>query len=96
MKKKILGLFTLVLTVLLLASCSGGANAKRDHLVFYVWGDPTEVACYEEIARNYEAKRGFKVEVVAATGDYYQNLNRRFSSTNTAPDIFFTEPGEFL
>lgn len=95
--KKIVGLLTLVLVMLSLTSCGGGgSNAKRNHLQFYVWGDSTEVACYEEIAKAYEKKRGFKVEVIAATGEYYDNLNILLSSKNKAPDIFFTEPGEFV
>lgn len=101
-KKRILSLLLLIVVSLCLVACgdstgsSGSSGKKRDHLIFYVWGDSTEVACYEKIAADYEKKRGFKVEVVAATGEYYDNLNILFSSKNNAPDIFFTESGEFI
>lgn len=82
--------------VSLIALVSCGKTTKRDHLIFYVWGDNTELASYEKIARDYEAETGIKVEVQLATGNYYENLNISFSSKDQAPDIFFTESGEFL
>ncbi len=82
--------------VSLIALVSCGKTTKRDHLIFYVWGDNTELASYEKIARDYEAEAGIKVEVQLATGNYYENLNISFSSKDQAPDIFFTESGEFL
>lgn len=82
--------------VSLIALVSCGKTTKRDHLIFYVWGDNTELASYEKIARDYEVETGIKVEVQLATGNYYENLNISFSSKDQAPDIFFTESGEFL
>lgn len=92
--KKIKSLVLGAVSLIALVSC--GKTTKRDHLIFYVWGDNTELASYEKIARDYEAETGIKVEVQLATGNYYENLNISFSSKDQAPDIFFTESGEFL
>lgn len=80
---------------LLLSACDT-ETASRGYLVFYVWGDNAELASYEKIAADYEAETGIRVQVQPATGDYYDNLNIAFSSKENAPDIFFTESGEFL
>ena len=77
----------------LLASC--GSTSSRDYLVFYVWGDTVELSLYEKIASNFEKETNIKVQVQAPASEYYQNLNIAFSSKNNAPDIFFTEAGEF-
>lgn len=82
-------------SLLLLVSCTS-QTVKRDKLVFYVWGDSTEVANYEKIARDFKEETGIEIDVQCATGDYYDGLNISFSSANNAPDIFFTESGEFL
>lgn len=74
------------------SACGGGGN--RDAVIFYVWGDNAELACYEKIAKDFTEETGKKVNVQVSTGDYYDNLNVLFSSKNTAPDIFFTESGE--
>ena len=91
MKNKLLLVATFMLT---LASC--GSQTKRDSLIFYVWGDASEIACYEKIANDFTNETGIKVSVQPSTGEYYDNLNISFSSKNNAPDIFFTESGEFL
>lgn len=96
--KKIISAFcatvlTLVILLLTLGACK---RNDRDYLIFYVWGDNTEVACYEKIAQDFEKETGTHVEVQQSTGEYYDNLNIAFSSSNSAPDIFFTESGEFL
>lgn len=102
--KKIINFALIFVCLALLAACDNGSNEQgssgdnpnaRDHLVFNVWGDANEVACYEAIAKAYEEQYGFKVKVVPVTGDYYDNLNISFSSQKNAPDIFFTESGEF-
>lgn len=88
-----------VLCVGLLSACGGDPSTggkKRDYIVFYVWGDNTELACYEAIAAQYKEETGMTVKVQPATGEYYDNLNIAFSSKENAPDIFFTESGEFL
>ncbi len=93
--KKLMRIASLCLAVVLtsaLAACS--QNSAKDGLVFYVWGDSAELACYERIAKDFTAATGTKVSVQASTGAYYDNLNILFSSKNTAPDIFFTESGE--
>ena len=80
----------------LLASCATPGATKRDHVVFYVWGDASEISNYEKIAKDFETETGFKVKVEPSTGSYYDNLNISFSSSSKAPDIYFTEPGEFV
>ena len=90
--KRVLLLSTLAL---LLVSCNT-TTTKKDKLIFYVWGDSTEIANYEKIAKDFTNETNIKVEVISATGDYYDGLNISFSSSNNAPDIFFTESGEFL
>ena len=95
MKNKIINTLMLsIMSIIALVSC--GNETKRDHLIFYVWGDNSELASYEKIAKDYESETGTKVEVQLATGNYYDNLNISFSSKDQAPDIFFTESGEFL
>lgn len=95
----------MAISLLAMTSCGNQNQTKRDHLIFYVWGDSAEIACYEKIAADYNAKieseaaegeEVVKVKVQAATGDYYDNLSISFSTASTAPDIFFTESGEFL
>lgn len=86
----------MAMSLLTMTSCGGQTQQKRDHLIFYVWGDSTELSCYEKIAADYEKETGVKVEVQAPTGDYYDNLNISFSTPSQTPDIFFTESGEFL
>lgn len=83
-----------LLLALLTTSC--GDNGKRDHLVFYVWGDNSEIASYEKIAADFEKETSIRVEVRPSTSDYYDSLNISFSSAQNAPDIFFTESGQFL
>lgn len=85
----------LISALILLPACSQ-QSSSRDHLVFYVWGDAAEIASYEKIASDFEKETGIHVEVQPATGDYYDNLNISFSSRDNAPDIFFTESGEFI
>jgi multiple sugar transport system substrate-binding protein len=77
----------------LLSSCQ---KSSRDYLVFYVWGDSAEVSSYEKIAADFETATGIKVKVEPSTGSYYDNLNISFSSASKAPDLFFTESGEFI
>ena len=85
-----------VMMVLPLLSACDTTVSTRDYLVFYVWGDNAELAAYEKIAADFEKETGITVRVQPATGDYYDNLNISFSSKDNAPDIFFTESGEFL
>lgn len=92
--KTIKNLILCAMSIMTLVSCQN--TPKRDHLVFYVWGDSTELASYEKIAKDYENETGVKVQVQLATGNYYDNLNISFSSKDQAPDIFFTESGQFL
>lgn len=92
MKRKML-LGTSLLLPLVLSSCGGAA--KRDALIFYVWGSTQEVSYYEKIASDFTKESGVKVKVQPATGDYYDGLNISFSSKRNAPDLFFTESGEF-
>ena len=94
-KSQIRNLVLATMSLISLAGCQQPVE-KRDHLVFYVWGDSSEQACYEKIAADYEKETGFHVEVQVATGAYYDNLNILFGSAKNAPDIFFTESGEFL
>ncbi|MGM9873576.1 MAG: extracellular solute-binding protein [Bacilli bacterium] len=82
-----------LLPLLLLTGCK--SQSSRDYIVFYVWGDTVELSLYERIARNFTNETGIKVQVQAPASDYYNNLNISFSSKNNAPDIFFTESGEF-
>lgn len=84
----------LAIALVTFSACIQASN--RDYLIFYVWGDNSEVACYEKIAKDFEKETGTRVEVQQSTGEYYDNLNISFSSQNSAPDIFFTESGEFL
>lgn len=95
MKKSVLRLSVLSLFGILLASCGGGEGEKRDYVSFYVWGDVNEIQNYEKIASDYEKETGKKVKIVASTGSYYDNLNIFLGSKKSAPDIFFTESGEF-
>ena len=90
--KKFRFLMPLVIALSALTGC--GKNAKRDAIVFYVWGDDTEIACYEKIAADFTRETEIKVKVQPATGVYYDNLNIMFSSKKNAPDIFFTEAGQ--
>lgn len=92
MRRSIKFLFPAIITLSALAGCKN--NAKRDALIFYVWGDDTEIACYEKIAADFTRETEIKVKVQPATGSYYDNLNIKFSSKNNAPDIFFTESGQ--
>jgi len=82
-----------LLPLLLLLGC--GNESNRDYVRFYVWGDAAEVANYEAIAAKFEEKTGIRVSVEPSAGSYYDNLNIAFSSATKAPDIFFTESGEF-
>ncbi len=95
MSKRLYFLLFIMLIVVTLTSC-GSTQEKRDYLIFSVWGDSVEVANYEKIAKAYELQGGMHVEVIPATGDYYNALNISFSSKNNAPDLFFTESGEFI
>lgn len=96
MKKMNKALICVLLIVILLAMTACNTSTSRDYLVFYVWGDAAEIASYERIVSDFEKETGIYVQVLSATGDYYDNLNISFSSKNNAPDIFFTESGEFL
>ena len=96
MNKKIFTLLAMLLVALTLVACDSDNSVKRDHLVFSVWGSSAEVANYEKIAKAYEEQGGMHVKVVPATGDYYNSLNISFASKNNAPDLFFTESGEFI
>lgn len=98
MKRKFIGVMAAVLVAILCAAMlvSCAPKAKRDYLLFYVWGDSAEVANYEKIAGDFTELTGIQVKVQPATGDYYDNLNISFSSADNAPDLFFTESGEFL
>lgn len=93
MKKKILLFGVPLLALTGLTSC--GSNYKRDSLIFYIWGDSTEISWYEKIARDFTKETNISVSVQPSATDYYQNLNIMFSSQKTAPDIFFTESGQF-
>lgn len=84
----------LLVPALTLTAAACSLKTAKDSLVFYVWGDNAELACYEKIAKDFTAETGIKVSVQVSTGAYYDNLNILFSSKNTAPDIFFTESGE--
>jgi len=90
--KKII-MILLVILVLVLVSCNS-TSSNRDYLIFYVWGDSSEVSWYEAIAEKYEEKGGCHVKVEPAVGEYYNNLNIKLGSKKSAPDIFFTEMGE--
>ena len=96
MNKKLVTLAFVMLISLTLVACGGNETKKRDHLVFSVWGDSVDLANYEKIAKAYEEQGGMHVEVIPATGDYYDSLNISFASKNNAPDLFFTESGEFI
>jgi multiple sugar transport system substrate-binding protein len=94
--KKILPLvMSAIMSVCVFAGC-GGENKDKDYLLFYVWGDNTDLSWYEQIAADFKVKTGVTVKVDRATGVYYDNLNINLGSRRNAPDIFFTEPGEFL
>ena len=93
LKKLIKKSSLMILPLLLLSGCK--TSSTRDYIVFYVWGDTVELSLYDKIARNFENETGIKVQVQAPASDYYNNLNISFSSKNNAPDIFFTESGEF-
>lgn len=90
--KRIISLLGL-LTALLFTSCR--ANTKRGYLVFYVWGDVQEISYYEKIASSFKEETGIEVKVQAPASEYYNNLNIAFSSKNNAPDVFWTESGQF-
>ena len=93
MKKSILSIIVLSLASLLLSACS--SNEERNYVSFYVWGDASEVQNYERIASDFKNETGVEVRVVPAVGTYYENLNIFLGSKKSAPDIFFTESGEF-
>ena len=100
-RKLLIMIFVLLFAITLVACDKGGENGKnkgpkRDHLVFSVWGDTVDLANYEKIAKAYEEQGGMPVKVIPATGDYYDSLNISFASKNNAPDLFFTESGEFI
>lgn len=78
---------------ILLTSCKSGG--KKDGLVFYVWGDTVEISLYEKVASEFSKLTGIKVSVQHPSDDYYNNLSISLSSKDNAPDIFFTEAGEF-
>ena len=92
MKKKHLLCMLPFLALGTLVSC--GPETKRDALIFFVWGDSNEISWYEKIARDFTKDTGIKISVEPSAGDYYDVLNVKFSSGNTAPDIFFTEGGQ--
>lgn len=98
MKKEVLSIvaISLIAIICLAMVVACAPTVKRDYLLFYVWGDNAEVANYEKIAGDFTALTGIQVKVQPATGDYYDNLNISFSSAENAPDLFFTESGEFL
>lgn len=89
MKKKLF----LLTSLFVLSSC--GTTVDRDYVILYIWGDNSEVSSYEQIASDYEELTGTEVRVIPATDSYYNSLNIQLGSRNSAPDIFFTEGGEF-
>ncbi len=75
---------------------SGNESGSESKAVsFYVWGDVNEIQNYEKIASDYKKETGKEVKIVVSTGSYYDNLNVFLGSKKSAPDIFFTESGEF-
>lgn len=84
-----------LIAVMLFALC-GCQSGKRDYLVFYVWGDNTELSWYEKVASDFKAESGFEVRVERSMGTYYDNLNIALNSKTKAPDIFFTQEGEIM
>ena len=91
--KKYRFLTLLAIIPLLLTGCN--RNRKRGYVVFYAWGDTQEISYYERIAASFEEETGIKVKVQYPADEYYNNLNIAFSSKNNAPDIFWTESGQF-
>lgn len=82
-----------IISLLLLTSCDN--NSKRDYVILYIWGDNSEISSYESIASSYRELTGTEVRVIPATDSYYNSLNIQLGSSKSAPDIFFTEGGEF-
>ncbi|MDY2728189.1 MAG: extracellular solute-binding protein [Candidatus Onthovivens sp.] len=93
MKKRFFALASLSFLALCTTGCNN--NQTRDYVSFYVWGDASEIANYEKIASDFKKDTGINVKVAASVGTYYDNLNIFLGSKNSAPDIFFTESGEF-
>ena len=88
-------LISLGITAICLSGCRNKKNEKRGYVLFNVWGSAEEVSYYEEIAENFMEETGIKVTVKPSTSSYYNELNIALSSPSTAPDIFWTESGQF-
>lgn len=86
---------SIISLVALLALTGCSKKEKRGYVVFYVWGDTQEISFYEKIATSFEEETGIHVKVQYPASEYYNNLNIAFSSKNNAPDIFWTESGQF-
>jgi len=82
-----------LITLICLSGCS--KREKRGYVVFYVWGDTQEISYYEQIASSFTEETGIQVKVLHPASEYYNNLNIAFASKNNAPDIFWTESGQF-
>lgn len=93
MKKKHFISSIALISTMLLTGCFN--KSKRGYVVFYVWGDTQEISYYEEIASAFEEETGIHVKVQYPADEYYNNLNIAFASKNNAPDIFWTESGQF-
>ena len=91
-KKNFFKICLLLATTISLSGCL--KRTKRGYLIFYVWGNQDELENYERISSDFEEETGIHVDV-QSSADYYNNLQIMFSSDNSAPDVFWTESGQF-
>lgn len=95
MKKSLLLLGSVAL--LTLTACgSGGVPAGKHEIVFWGWGDETEIDVYKAIVKKYNETNkdgNFVTYYPKPAADYVTTMERTLGTTR-APDIFYVGDGD--
>ncbi|HUX38371.1 MAG TPA: sugar ABC transporter substrate-binding protein [Rectinemataceae bacterium] len=87
-------LIGLALALTLLASCAGGDRGKT--ITVLNWGSEAEAKVWSELAADFGAKTGIKVNIETAEWDvYWEKINTLYAA-NTPPEVFAMDAPLFL
>ncbi|WP_067143151.1 ABC transporter substrate-binding protein [Oceanivirga salmonicida] len=92
MKKKILKLLMLFISVFAIFSCGAEDKKEMKTVDFYLSATEEHIiyAKLKEIAAKFEEKEGIKVNILAGGGAEYESTMKTRMASNDLPDIFST------